>query len=131
MHKLLEKEVRPVAADAIVSSANFPDEMQGNFLVCNTIEHFFDLRDAFKKIREVITEKSIVICDIADFMASCRLEGPPEVVAKVDHCFWLSLESAPQIFQRLGFKVEAADLMPGRLEDRHQYCSNVSVVTCD
>ena len=37
MFKLLEKEVRPVTADAIVSSTNFPDEMQQNFLVCNVI----------------------------------------------------------------------------------------------
>lgn len=37
MRELLVKEVRPVAADEIVSSPNFPDEMQGNFLVCNTI----------------------------------------------------------------------------------------------
>jgi len=37
MHQLLVKEVRPVAADAIVASDNFPEEMQGNFLVCNTI----------------------------------------------------------------------------------------------
>ena len=37
MHPLLTKEVRPVPADEIVSSANFPDSMQQNFLVCNTI----------------------------------------------------------------------------------------------
>ena len=37
MHKLLEKEVRPVPANEIISSANFPDEMQQNFLVCNAI----------------------------------------------------------------------------------------------
>lgn len=37
MRELLTKEVRPVTADEIVSSTNFPDEMQGNFLVCNTI----------------------------------------------------------------------------------------------
>ncbi|MEM7699012.1 MAG: PVC-type heme-binding CxxCH protein, partial [Verrucomicrobiota bacterium] len=37
MQKLLEKEVRPVAANAIVSSSHFPEEMQGNFLVANTI----------------------------------------------------------------------------------------------
>ena len=37
MRELLVKEVRPVTADEIVSSPNFPDEMQGNFLVCNTI----------------------------------------------------------------------------------------------
>jgi mono/diheme cytochrome c family protein/glucose/arabinose dehydrogenase len=37
MRELLVKEVRPVTADEVVSSPNFPDEMQGNFLVCNTI----------------------------------------------------------------------------------------------
>ncbi|MFT4641772.1 MAG: azurin/lysophospholipase L1-like esterase [Verrucomicrobiales bacterium] len=37
MHELLKKEVRPVAADEVISSANFPDDMQGDFLICNTI----------------------------------------------------------------------------------------------
>jgi azurin/lysophospholipase L1-like esterase len=37
MRELLKMEVRPVAADAIVSSPNFPEEMQQDFLVCNTI----------------------------------------------------------------------------------------------
>ncbi|MHC4994921.1 MAG: PVC-type heme-binding CxxCH protein, partial [Planctomycetota bacterium] len=37
MVKLLEKEVRPVPANEIVSSAHFPEDMQGNFLICNTI----------------------------------------------------------------------------------------------
>jgi putative membrane-bound dehydrogenase-like protein len=37
MHKLLNKEFRPVAADEILSSAHFPDDMQQDFLICNTI----------------------------------------------------------------------------------------------
>ncbi len=37
MHELLKKEVRPVPADEVVSSANFPEDMQGDFLICNTI----------------------------------------------------------------------------------------------
>lgn len=37
MNMLLTKEVRPVAADAIVSSSHFPDDIQQNFLVANTI----------------------------------------------------------------------------------------------
>ena len=37
MHSLLKKEVRPVPANEVISSANFPDEMQGNFLICNSI----------------------------------------------------------------------------------------------
>ncbi|MEN8848521.1 MAG: PVC-type heme-binding CxxCH protein [Akkermansiaceae bacterium] len=37
MFPLVDKEVRPVAADAIVSSMHFPDSMQQNFILCNTI----------------------------------------------------------------------------------------------
>lgn len=37
MHELFERQVRPVAANAIVSSSHFPDDMQGDFLVLNTI----------------------------------------------------------------------------------------------
>ena len=37
MTDLLKKEVRPVTASEVVSSANFPDAMQGDFLICNVI----------------------------------------------------------------------------------------------
>jgi len=37
MFSLLNKEVRPVPACEILSSDNFPDEMQGDFLICNSI----------------------------------------------------------------------------------------------
>jgi putative membrane-bound dehydrogenase-like protein len=37
MHELLKKQVRPVPASEILSSANFPDEMQQDFLICNAI----------------------------------------------------------------------------------------------
>ena len=37
MFPLLDTEMRPVAADTIISSTNFPEEMQQNFVVCNTI----------------------------------------------------------------------------------------------
>ncbi|MEM1441115.1 MAG: PVC-type heme-binding CxxCH protein, partial [Verrucomicrobiota bacterium] len=53
MHMLLTKEVRPVAADAIVSSSHFPEEMQGNFLVANTIG-FLGLKN-YKLHREGFT----------------------------------------------------------------------------
>ena len=52
MFPLVRKEVRPVAADAIISSTNFPDEMQQNFILCNTIgylgiKHYQLHRDGF------------------------------------------------------------------------------------
>ena len=37
MRELLKKEVRPVPANGIVSSAHFPESMQGDFLILNTI----------------------------------------------------------------------------------------------
>ncbi|MDG1139826.1 MAG: GDSL-type esterase/lipase family protein [Opitutales bacterium] len=37
MRTLLAKEVRPVPACEILSSDNFPDDLQGDFLICNTI----------------------------------------------------------------------------------------------
>ncbi len=37
MHELLTKEFRPVAADEILSSDHFPEDMQDDFLICNTI----------------------------------------------------------------------------------------------
>ena len=37
MRGLLKKEVRPVASSGIISSANFPDDKQQCFMVCNTI----------------------------------------------------------------------------------------------
>ncbi len=37
MHILLTKEFRPVAANAIMSSTHFPEDMQQDFLICNTI----------------------------------------------------------------------------------------------
>ena len=37
MHMLLNKEVRPVPACEILSSDNFPEDMQGDFLICNSI----------------------------------------------------------------------------------------------
>ncbi len=37
MHKLLEKEFRPVTANAILSSEHFPEDMQQDFLILNVI----------------------------------------------------------------------------------------------
>ncbi len=37
MHELLKKQVRPVAGCGIISSANFPEEWQGDYILANTI----------------------------------------------------------------------------------------------
>jgi hypothetical protein len=51
MYELLKKEVRPVTASEIVSSTHFPEDMQGDFLICNVIgflgvKHYDLARDA-------------------------------------------------------------------------------------
>lgn len=53
MHELLKKEVRPVTASEVVSSAHFPESMQGDFLICNVIgflgiKHYDLARDGEK-----------------------------------------------------------------------------------
>ncbi len=59
MRQLLVKEVRPVPANAVVSSTHFPDEMQGNFLICNSIG-FLGLKQ-YKLHRDGYTAKGIEI----------------------------------------------------------------------
>jgi len=54
MHQLLVKEVRPVAADEIISSDNWPEDIQNDFLICNTIgflglKHYKLHRDGFEE----------------------------------------------------------------------------------
>lgn len=85
-----------------------PDGTYDLVLLCNTIEHLHDLAAGFAKLKSALGDDGWLVCDVADFMASCRLEGPPEVVAKVDHCFWLSLETASKVFGLLGFSVAGA-----------------------
>lgn len=37
MRQLVKKEVRPVPASEVLSSAHFPEDVQGDFLICNSI----------------------------------------------------------------------------------------------
>jgi putative membrane-bound dehydrogenase-like protein len=61
MHSLLKKEVRPVSGVDIMSSNHFPKEVQGNYMLCNTIGflgvknyklHIDGFQDAKKKINK-------------------------------------------------------------------------------
>ncbi|HEX9639339.1 MAG TPA: methyltransferase domain-containing protein [Acidobacteriota bacterium] len=79
-------------------------------LLCRTVEHLFDLRAALLKIRSLLRPNGLFFCDIADFLETCRREGPPAVTTKVDHCFWLCQETAPSVFAHLGFEILAVDV---------------------
>ena len=80
-------------------------------LLCRTIEHLFDLRGALTKIRTLLQPDGLFYCDIADFVEICRREGPPEATTKVDHCYWLTPETAPAIFRSLGFAVVSVNMI--------------------
>lgn len=75
MFPLVKKEVRPVTADAIISSSNFPEEIQQDFLVLNVIGYLgikrYDLqRDGFKEDGIDYKQGEIWGTPTADFLRS-------------------------------------------------------------
>jgi mono/diheme cytochrome c family protein/lysophospholipase L1-like esterase len=75
MFPLLKKEVRPVPANEIISSTNFPDEMQQNFLICNTIGYLglkrYELkRDGFTAGKQEYKQGEIWGEPTSDFLRS-------------------------------------------------------------
>lgn len=113
-----EKEVtaaRALGLDAVVGSAeNYEtDETYDLILLCRSVEHLMDLRGAFTRIRSLLRPGGLFYCDIADFMELCHHLGPPETISKIDHRYWLTQVTAPNIFRRLGFEVVSMDIVLG------------------
>jgi len=79
-------------------------------LLCRSIEHLFDLRSSLLNIRELLEPDGLFYCDVIDFVESCRLQGAPEAITKIDHCYWLCHETAPRIFEAVGFEIICADV---------------------
>ena len=84
-----------------------PDGEYSLILLCRTIEHLLDLRRSLEKVRELLAPGGVFFCDVADFFEICRVEGPPEAVSRIDHCFWLAQETARVIFRRAGLRTVA------------------------
>lgn len=82
-------------------------------LLCRSIEHLFDLRLAFSRIRALLKPRGLFYVDIADFMEMCRLVGVPETFTKVDHCYWLTETTALQIFKMTGFELVSMNIVFG------------------
>ncbi len=74
-------------------------------LICRSIEHFQDLRGALTKTRSLLRPDGLLFCDVVDFAELCRSIGHPEAVSKIDHCFWVTRETAARIFRSIGFEV--------------------------
>ena len=81
-------------------------------LLCRSIEHVRDLQRVLTKIRRCLSPNGYAYCDFVDFTELCRMVGAPEAVTKIDHCFWLTQESAASIFRSLGLEVVAVNLSP-------------------
>ena len=75
MFPLLNKEVRPVPANAIISSSNFPDDLQQDFLVCNAIgylgiKRYELMRDGHTSGKQTFKQGEIWGEPTADFLRS-------------------------------------------------------------
>ncbi|HEY6990102.1 MAG TPA: class I SAM-dependent methyltransferase [Bryobacteraceae bacterium] len=79
-------------------------------LLCRTIEHVQDLRGVLARLRGLLTPEGLLYCDIVDFTEACRLIGHPEAVSKIDHCYWMTQESAPGIFRHAGLEIVSMNL---------------------
>jgi SAM-dependent methyltransferase len=82
-------------------------------LLCRTFEHLMDLRRSFARIHTLLKPGGFLFCDIADFMELCQQSGPPKTIAKIDHRYWLTQSTAPDIFRALGFNIVSMDIMQG------------------
>jgi SAM-dependent methyltransferase len=81
-------------------------------MLCRTIEHLYDLRATMAKVRRYLTPGGLFYCDFLDYMELCRTTGAPQTVSKVDHCYWLTLETAPAIFGAMGFEIVSLHVVP-------------------
>ncbi len=96
MFPLVNKEVRPVTSNAIVSSSNFPEEIQQDFLVMNVIGYLgikrYELhRDGFKEGKNEFKQGEIWGTPTADFFKSTDKNfRPTDAVFGADGALYIS-----------------------------------------
>lgn len=105
---------RRLGLSGIVGSAETweTDENFDIVMLCRTIEHLFDLRATMAKIRRFLSPGGLFYCDFLDYMELCRMTGAPQTVSKVDHCYWLTLPTAPAAFRAMGFEIVSLHVVP-------------------
>ncbi|MFN3324258.1 MAG: class I SAM-dependent methyltransferase [Bryobacteraceae bacterium] len=103
---------RAVGLKAVVGSIETwgTDDKFDLILLCRSIEHLSDLTYSLRKIHALLEPGGLFYCDILDFIGLVRVTGPAETVTKVDHCFWLTQESAPAIFRSVGFEIVSCNM---------------------
>jgi SAM-dependent methyltransferase len=88
------------------------DEQFDLVLLCRTVEHLFDLRATMAKLRRYLRPGGLFYCDFLDYMELCRMTGAPQTVSKVDHCYWLTIETAPAHLRAMGFEIVSLHVAP-------------------
>jgi SAM-dependent methyltransferase len=81
-------------------------------MMCRTLEHLFDLRATMEKIRRLLRPDGLFYCDFLDYLELCRMTGHPQTVSKVDHCYWMTMNTAPALFRSMGFEVVSLHFVP-------------------
>jgi SAM-dependent methyltransferase len=87
-----------------------PTEEYDLVLLCRSIEHVRNLKAVLSKMRRCLRPQGYAYCDFVDFGELCRLVGHPEAVTKIDHCFWLTQQTAGAIFRSAGFEIVSINL---------------------
>ena len=111
-------EVKASLAEGVDAVAATIEDWQTNerfdfILLYRTVEHLYDLCGSLGKIRRLLKSDGYFYCDIADFVQTCRMFGPPQATTKIDHAYWLSREVALPIFRSVGFELVAMnDALP-------------------
>ncbi len=81
-------------------------------LLCRTIEHLYDLRATMANIRRYLAPGGLFYCDFLDYLELCRITGAPQTVSKADHCYWLTMQTAPAVFGAVGFEIVSLHVAP-------------------
>jgi SAM-dependent methyltransferase len=87
-----------------------PAEEYDVVLLCRSIEHVRNLKAVLAKMRQCLRPQGYAYCDFVDFAELCQLVGHPEAVTKIDHCFWLTQQTAAPIFRSAGFDIVSVNL---------------------
>ncbi len=79
-------------------------------LLCQTIDHLLDLRGALERLYDLVKPRGLLFVDIIDFDEACHLSMSVEGALHLDHCYYLSQETALWLFSSMGWEVLQVDV---------------------
>lgn len=85
-------------------------------LLCQTIDHLLDLPSALKRIYDLVKPGGLFFVDIVDFDEICFQNASVEAALHLDHCYYLTQETARWLFMSLGWEIVQLDVT---IRNRH------------